>query len=99
MPDRDNKTKPGDLQDLNRAELSSKEETTDPEHYKIADTIKSSSPRQTAAYMAEMLQELQIMATRSGHISLGELLEYAHREAVWRSRLGNNVNGDGDNTA
>ena len=54
----------------------------------------SSSPEQTAAYLADMLQELQGMAQKSGHSSLGEMLEFAHREAVWRSRV--NVHAQSD---
>jgi len=58
----------------------------DPEHYKVSNTVSNSSPEQTAAYLADMLQELQTMASKAGHSSLGEMLEFAHREAIWRSR-------------
>ena len=57
-----------------------------PEHNKIADIANSSSPAQTAAYLADMLHEMQNMAEQSGHRSLVEMLEFAHREAVWRSK-------------
>ena len=56
------------------------------EHDKISDITNNSSPEQTAAYLADMLQELQEMAQKSGHRSLVEMLEFAHREAVWRSQ-------------
>ena len=61
-------------------------QSTSSEHNKISDTVSSSSPEQTAAYLADMLQELQTMAAKAGHSSLGEMLEFAHREAIWRSR-------------
>ena len=67
-----------------------------PEHNKVSDRASSSSPEQTAAYLADMLQELQTMAAKAGHSSLGEMLEFAHREAIWRSRAGEKIGEQND---
>lgn len=76
------------IEDFRKAAAENSNDSSDPQHYKISDTVELSSPEQTAAYLADMLREMQSMAEKSGHRSLGEMLEYAHREAVWRSRSG-----------
>jgi len=86
MSNSDEKRPPKDAQDYNVMATDNKVAPSDPEHYRTSDRIAHSSPEQTAAYLADMLQELQTMAEKSGHRSLGEMLEFAHREAVWRSR-------------
>ena len=103
--DRTRSTDRHDITDIEGSELRAGTKTSDPEHYKVSDkinevsdTIKSSTPRQTAAYMADMLDELRSMAEKSGHISLGEMLEFAHREAVWRSRADSERDEERDNS-
>ena len=89
MPNSNDKRPPNDhqdYQDYNDSATDNDLGSSDPAHCKISDTVNRSSPAQTAAYLADMLQELQTMAEKSGHSSLGEMLEFAHREAVWRSR-------------
>ena len=86
MSNSNDKRPPDNPQEYNADAIDRKTGSSDPEHYKISDTVNTSSPEQTAAYLADMLQELQTLAEKSGHSSLGEMLEFAHREAVWRSR-------------